>query len=82
MTLKDLRCRVPLSQEIVARALKRDQSTISCWESGKWAPAKKIRPTLAAMYHVTLQELEQAISDTSAQGGAVDIGTRCMKGRW
>lgn len=80
MTLKDLRCRVPLSQEIVARALKRDQSTISCWESGKWAPAKKIRPTLAAMYHVTLQELEQAISDTSAQGGAVDAGTRCMKG--
>jgi DNA-binding transcriptional regulator YiaG len=64
LTLKDLRCRVPLSQEIVARALKRDQSTISCWESGKWAPAKKIRPTLAAMYHVPLPVLERCIMET------------------
>lgn len=64
MTLKDLRCRVPLSQEVVARAVKRDQSTISYWESGKWSPAKKIRPTLAAMYHVTLEELEQAVKET------------------
>lgn len=64
VTLKDLRCRVPLSQEVVARAVKRDQSTISYWESGKWAPAKKIRPTLAAMYHVTLEDLERAIKET------------------
>lgn len=69
MTLKDLRYRVPLSQEVVARAVERDQSTISYWESGKWAPAKKIRPTLAAMYHVTMQELEQAIRDTCEKNG-------------
>lgn len=64
VTLRDLRRRVPLSQEVVARAVKRNQSAVSCWESGKWAPAKKIRPTLAAMYHVTLQELERAIKET------------------
>lgn len=68
MTLKDLRCRVPLSQEVVARAVKRDQSTISYWESGKWAPVKKIRQTLAAMYHVTLEELERAIKETCIGG--------------
>ena len=64
VTLRDLRRRVPLSQEVVARAVKRNQSAVSCWESGKWAPAKKIRPTLAAMYHVTLEELERAIKET------------------
>lgn len=64
MTLRDLRRRVPLPQEVVARAVKRNQSAVSCWESGKWAPAKKIRPTLAAMYHVTLEELERAIKET------------------
>lgn len=64
VTLRDLRRRVPLSQEVVARAVKRNQSAVSYWESGKWAPAKKIRPTLAAMYHVTLEELERAIKET------------------
>lgn len=69
MTLRDLRRRVPLSQEVVARAVKRNQSAVSCWESGKWAPAKKIRPTLAAMYHVTLEELERAIKETCIGAG-------------
>lgn len=68
VTLRDLRRRVPLSQEVVARAVKRNQSAVSCWESGKWAPAKKIRPTLAAMYHVTLEDLEQAIKETCIGG--------------
>lgn len=72
MTLKDLRCRVSLSQEVVARAVKRDQSTVSYWESGKWAPAKKIRPTLAAMYHVTMQELERCIMETCGKDAQED----------
>ena len=64
MTLRDLRRNVSLTQEGVAAALMLSQTVVSKWETGKWAPAKKVRPTLAAMYRVPLPVLERCILET------------------
>lgn len=64
MTLRDLRRNVSLTQEGVAAALMLSQTVVSKWETGKWAPAKKFRPTLAAMYRVPLPVLERCILET------------------
>lgn len=64
MTLRDLRRNVSLTQEGVAAALMLSQTVVSKWETGKWEPAKKVRPTLAAMYRVPLPVLERCILET------------------
>lgn len=64
MTLRDLRKNVSLTQKGVAAALMIDQAAVSAWENGKWAPSKKIRPTLAAMYRVPLPVLERCIQES------------------
>ena len=64
VTLKELRKAASLSQEGVAAVLMYNQSAVSAWEAGRWAPAKKIRPTLAAIYRVPLPVLEKAIEET------------------
>lgn len=57
MTLKEMRVRVNLKQEDVARKMNVDQAAISKWENGKNAPSRKYHKKLARLYGVSVEEL-------------------------
>lgn len=74
MTLRDLRRNVSLTQGGVAAALMITQSAVCRWENGECAPAKKLWPTLAAMYRVPLPVLERCIMETCGKDTPEDAG--------
>lgn len=61
MTLREMRERVNLRQEDVARRLNVDQGAVSKWESGKTKPSRKYRKKMSRLYKVPLDELLAAL---------------------
>ena len=57
MTLRQMRERVNLRQEDVARRMNVDQGTVSKWEKGVHIPPRKYHKKLARIYGVTVDEL-------------------------
>lgn len=57
MTLKERREARGLTQTDVAKKLNVDQSSVSHWEQGKYAPVRKYRKALAKLYGCTVDEL-------------------------
>ena len=57
ITFSQARIRAGLSQSEVARRLGIDQSTVSCWESGKKFPRASKLARLADLYGCTIDEL-------------------------
>lgn len=61
MSLKELRKRAGLSQEVVAEKVDVTQAAVSRWESGDTKrPARKYREKLAHLYGVTVDEILEA----------------------
>lgn len=60
MNLKELREQQGLRQVDVAKKLRIEQSTVSCWETGKTRPSKKLHKRLAKLYGCTVDDLENA----------------------
>lgn len=57
MTLRQMRERVNLRQEDVARLMNVDQGAVSKWENGVTRPLRKYRKELARLYGCTVDEL-------------------------
>lgn len=57
MSFKSARERAGLSPMQVAQKLKVSLATIYYWESGKYYPAKKRLPEIAALYRCSADEL-------------------------
>ena len=70
MTLKMLRGAKGFTQEYVSEKLEVTQTVVSFWERGKGSPLKKNQKKLADLYGVTIEEVEQAIRETSAYAEA------------
>jgi transcriptional regulator with XRE-family HTH domain len=56
---------VGFTQESLAEAMNVERSTVSRWESGKVSPQPYIRPRLAAVLQVSLQELSGLLAVTT-----------------
>ena len=59
MTIKELRLKAGFTQAQLAKKMNVDQSCVSLWESGKTAPAKKLRKKLAKVLSCTVDDLSK-----------------------
>ena len=59
MNIKNLRLAAGLTQEQLAKKMKVDQSAVSRWEAGEYAPQKKCHKKLAKVLGCTVEELKE-----------------------
>lgn len=64
MNFRDLRTRRGMSQEYVAAKLDMSQTTVSFWERGLSQPYRKVRPRLASLLGVSVEDLDAALEQT------------------
>ena len=64
MNFRDLRTSRGMSQEYVAAKLDVSQTTVSFWERGLSQPYRKVRPRLASLLGVTVEDLDEALKQT------------------
>ena len=64
LNFRDLRTRRGMSQEYVAAKLDMSQTTVSFWERGLSQPYRKVRPRLASLLGVSVEDLDAALEQT------------------
>lgn len=57
MNIAKLRKAAGFTQEVLAKKMNVDQSTVSLWESGKSKPQRKLHKKLAKLLGCTVDEL-------------------------
>ena len=57
MKIAELRKAAGFTQEVLAKKMNVDQSTVSLWESGKSKPQRKLHKKLAKLLGCTVDEL-------------------------
>ncbi|GAQ65684.1 helix-turn-helix transcriptional regulator [Streptomyces scabiei] len=77
--LAERRQAVGLTQEVLAERLGVDRSTIVRWEAGTASPQPWMRPRLATELKVTVDELDDLLTQESEPGGpAAEVRQRAL----
>jgi len=69
MTMRELRERAGLTQEMVGGAINVDQGAVSNWERAVNRTPRKNHKPLAELYGVTVDELLAAMDETERERG-------------